>query len=730
MNRLLQELNDAQRQAVTTTEGPLLVIAGAGSGKTRVLTRRLAYILTSRLARPYELLAVTFTNKAAQEMKERVARLLGSSIPELQISTFHSFCARLLRREAAALGYDSSFTIFDAADSETLIKNCIKELGLSTEQFPAKAQLRKISNAKNQFIGPEQYSSEANGYFEETTAKLYLYYQQRLRECNAMDFDDLLFNTVWLLKNNPEIGKQYQQRFRYIMVDEYQDTNHVQYLLLKSIVGEHRNICVVGDEDQSIYGWRGADIRNILDFETDFPGAEVIKLEMNYRSTDVILKAASGVIKNNTARKEKTLRTNQTGGDKISLFLVNSADEESASIVEQVLQERMQYPLKEMAVLYRTNAQSRPLEERLRRQSIPYQIVGGISFYQRKEIKDLMAYLKLIVNMKDDVSLLRAINYPKRGIGNATVAAIQALATQNHCSLYEIMQEVGEYPELSKKQERISSFVEFIEAYRRQHETKSVDLLVMDLVKELKLVEELLAEDKILGQTRVENIEAFIEGTADYVKGNPHAVLADYLAEISLYTNLDEYAEDDDKLTLMTLHAAKGLEYDVVFLVGLEEGLFPLGQTVNDPFALEEERRLFYVGATRARKKLYLSSSTTRHRFNTVVTTPSRFIKEIDPELVEVIDNRNRSYMSTTAGSGRKSFLSGGYKQPHASGMQYEYEGEDAIRVGRIVHHPTFGRGKVFKTEGSGEALVLEIQFAGVGLKRIMAKYGKLRIIG
>jgi len=442
MNRLLQDLNEAQYKAVESTEGPLLIVAGAGSGKTRVLTRRLAYILTEKKAEPYQILGVTFTNKAAQEMKERVSQLLGGEIPGMNVSTFHSFCARLLRQESEALGYDNKFTIFDAADSQTLIKNCIKELNISTTQFIPKAQLRKISNAKNQFISEKDFAANANGYFETTTAKLYSYYQERLRTCDAMDFDDLLFNTVWLLKNNQEIGNRYRNRFKYILVDEYQDTNHVQYLLLKNIIGDHNNICVVGDEDQSIYGWRGADIRNILDFEKDYPGAEVIKLEMNYRSTDVILKAASSVIKNNEARKDKTLYTNRTGGENINLYLVDSARDEAVTLIGRIDKNRGEIPLRETVILYRTNAQSRPFEEELRRKNMPYQIIGGISFYQRKEIKDLMAYLKLIVNIKDDVSFQRIINYPRRGIGQKTLDDIALIARRVSLSFYEVIRNV------------------------------------------------------------------------------------------------------------------------------------------------------------------------------------------------------------------------------------------------------------------------------------------------
>jgi DNA helicase-2/ATP-dependent DNA helicase PcrA len=733
MNRLLTDLNEAQREAVTTVSGPLLVIAGAGSGKTRVLTRRLAYVLTERLAEPYQVLAVTFTNKAAGEMKTRISRLLGGDIPDLNVSTFHSFCARLLRTEADALGYDRSFTIFDADDSETLVKNCIKDLGLTGSQFKPKGQLRKISAAKDHLLSPEAFAASARGYFETRTSEIYDLYQRRLRECNAMDFDDLLFNAVRLLQGSKSIGRKYRHRFQYIMVDEYQDTNHVQYLLLKSLIGERNNICVVGDEDQSIYGWRGADIRNILEFEQDFPGAKIIKLEQNYRSTDVILQAASAVIGNNETRKGKTLWTDRQGGEKLRLLLVDSAEEEASHVVDQIDRQQPQTNLKEMVVLYRTNAQSRPFEEQLRRGNIPYQIVGGISFYQRKEIKDLMAYLKLIVNIKDDVSFERIVNYPRRGIGSKTITDIIALARRDGISEYEVPLNADRYSELSSRRKRLEPFVALIEKYRVQVETVAPDLLTQELIDDLNLIEELRSEDQIIGQTRIENIEAFIEGVAEYSRSHVDATLVEYLAEISLFTDIDTYEEADDKVTLMTIHSAKGLEYDTVFMVGLEEGLFPLQRALTEPSELEEERRLFYVGATRTRKNLYLSSATTRYRFGEVMSIPSRFIKEIPEELVEGIDMRtHRSFEQAAVSNRPASLFSHSSTSAGASvqGVHYDFEDGEGLRTGRIVQHPTFGRGKIINTEGYGESLVLEIMFSGLGLKKIMAKYGRLKVIG
>ncbi len=729
---LLKDLNDPQREAVTATEGPVLVIAGAGSGKTRVLTNRLAYILTQRKAEPYQILAVTFTNKAAGEMKERVAKLLGGDIRDMNVSTFHSFCARFLRREAEALGYSRDFTIFDETDSLSLIKNCIKELGFSDGQFPPKGQRRKISDAKNKLLGAEDYAKQAAGYFDSRTAELYTLYQRRLRECNGMDFDDLLFNTVRLLKDNNEVGQRYRNRFKYILVDEYQDTNHVQYLLLRYLVGPEKNICVVGDEDQSIYGWRGADISNILNFEKDFPGAKVVKLERNYRSTNIILKAASAVIAHNQMRKGKELWSDTEGGEKLVLVLVDSAENEAQRVIDIVESRRPDIGLNDMVILYRTNAQSRAFEEQLRRRNLPYQIIGGVAFYQRKEIKDLMAYLKLIANPKDDVSFGRIVNYPRRGIGAKTLETIAILARENASSYYEIAASAGAYPELSGKEKRLKPFTDLIKRFIERRDSEPIDLLTQDLVEDLGLLQQLVAEDPATGQTKVENIEAFIEGTAEFARANTQSHLTDYLAEISLYTDIDSYREVEDKLTLMTIHSAKGLEFDTVFIAGLEEGLLPLGNSLSDPAQLEEERRLFYVGATRARRRLYLSSATARYRFGEVESLPSRFIKEIPEELIEKQDLRTRRRYDSgeeaqlpifTHGSTRK-------KKPVEDGVHYEYEDSEVMRAGRIVIHPTFGRGKIVRSEGFGDSLRLEIMFSGVGVKKIMAKFAKLKVVG
>jgi len=727
--RLLDDLNPRQLEAVTTTEGPLLVIAGAGSGKTRVLTRRLAYILTRRLAAPHQVLAVTFTNKAAGEMRARVAQLLGSGAEQqMNVSTFHAFCVRLLRREAEKLGYTSSFTIFDQDDALTLLKNCLKELGFSDSQFPPKGQHRKISDAKNRLISAEAYAQSASGYFQTRTAELYLLYQKRLRSCNAMDFDDLLFNAVRLLQGDQPTAARYRQRFRYLLVDEYQDTNHIQYLLLKHLLGEHHNLCVVGDEDQSIYGWRGADIRNILEFEKDFPGAKIIKLEQNYRSTRTILDAASAVIQNNEMRKGKTLWTAGDSGERLVLFQVDAAEDEADRVVQQIVADQTHTALKDTCILYRTNAQSRSFEEQLRRENIPYQIIGGISFYQRKEIKDIIAYLKLIANPSDDIAFERVVNYPKRGIGQKTIAQLAEAARAQGKSYYEAARTAAGTPELSGKTARLDSFVSIIEKYREQKDSRPIDLLLQDLVTEIGIIEDVLAEDPVIGQTRIDNIEAFIEGAAEFARTNGEAMLDSYLSSISLFTDQDSYNEIEDKLTLMTIHSAKGLEFATVFMVGLEEGLFPLQRAVGEPTELEEERRLFYVGATRARQRLYLSTAAMRFRFGEVMSIPSRFIKEIPDELIEHRDFRqSRRYEYGADTAPRRPMRP---RESAPTGVHYEFEEEEVLRVGRMVQHPTFGRGKILNAEGFGDSLRLEIMFAGIGVKKIMAKYAKLKIVG
>ena len=732
MEHILSKLNPVQREAVSATEGPLLIIAGAGSGKTRVLTSRVAYILGQRLAGPSNILAVTFTNKAANEMKERINAILGHEIHSLTVSTFHSFCARLLRNEASQLGFPSNFTIYDEDDSLSLIKSCLDELNISRTQFTPSSMQRKISTAKNQMLDAESVAKKASGYFESRMAQIYTLYEQRLRTCGAFDFDDLIFRTVQTLSARDDIRIKYQERFKYILVDEYQDTNHSQYRLLRLLVGKHNNICVVGDEDQSIYGWRGADISNILNFENDFPGARVIKLEQNYRSTEVILNVASSVIANNVSRKGKTLWTETKEGESPRLFLTDSASDEAEMVVNDIEKNRPRCPLNQAVVLYRTNAQSRAFEEHLRRKNIPYQIIGGVAFYQRKEIKDILAYLKLIANPRDSVSLQRIINYPRRGIGESSFDKATEFAHLTGRSTYQALLDIDKCEGLAARAMKLFHlFTAMIERFRIRKDECDIATLTQELIDELRLPEHLIEEDPVVGQGRVENVEEFVAAASEFAAGSPEPTLDNFLAEISLYTDLDQYKEIEEKLTLMTLHSAKGLEFDSVYIVGLEEGLFPLARAMENPMELEEERRLFYVGATRARKFLQLSMASGRNRFGQIGSIPSRFLKELPPALIETIDSRSGAYYASGNGPSSNHFRHEDESGERAGDEhRYEYEEEEIMRAGRIEQHPTFGRGKVVQVEGRGESLRLEIFFTGVGTKKIMAKYAKLKVIG
>ena len=726
MNRLLDALNDRQKAAVAKTDGPLLVVAGAGSGKTRVLTHRLAYIISERKARPWEVLAVTFTNKAAGEMRERIAALLGFDISRLWVSTFHSFCARFLRMEATHIGYPSNFTILDQDDSKSLVKRCLKELGITGSQFTPDSVLRKISSAKNRLYTAERFASEAGGYYDENIARVFTLYDSKLRASAAFDFDDLLSVAVRLLMAHDDIRANWQNRFKYIMVDEYQDTNHAQYALLKELVGPDKNICVVGDEDQSIYGWRGADITNILNFESDFPGAEVVKLEQNYRSTQVILAAASAVIKNNLSRKEKTLWTQQDGGEKIRVALHESQGDEADWVTSRIAEHRRDCSLKEMVILYRTNAQSRAFEEVLRREKIPYQIIGGVSFYQRKEIKDIIAYLKLISNPRDEASFVRIVNFPKRALGDTSLEKLTEYARQTGKSLFDAASESETIGDLGNRARTgFKKFADLILSLKGDATTQSLDLFIQRVIDAVGLSQAFMEEDPITGEARLENIDEFVAAATDFYHGHPEPTLDNFLAEITLYTDIDNYQETEDKLTLMTLHNAKGLEFDTVFITGMEDGLFPLARAFDEPAELEEERRLLYVGATRARKHLTLTAARFRYRFGGDESIPSRFLSEIPEELIERVDRRTYRY---EYGPSRTKSA----KTPAASapdGVYYEYDEEAGVRPGNIVLHPKFGQGRVLKVEGRGEDMRLDVDFYSVGPKKLIAKYARLTVI-
>lgn len=728
-NRLLEMLNDRQMSAVTTTDGPLLVVAGAGSGKTRVLTHRLAYIIAEQKAKPWEVLAVTFTNKAAGEMKERIGALLGFDISRMWVSTFHSFCARFLRQEAEALNYPTNFTILDSDDSKSLIKRGMKELGLNGQsQFTANSVQRKISSAKNQLYTAESFADEAEGYYDQKVAQVFLNYDAKLRASAAFDFDDLIAMTVRLLQEDESVRARWNSRFRYLMVDEYQDTNRAQYMLLKSLVGGEKNICVVGDEDQSIYGWRGADITNILNFEKDFSGAKVVKLEQNYRSTQLILKAASAVIRNNSERKDKTLWSEIDGGEEIIVALHEAQGDEADWVIRRALNLKEKYSLKDMVVLYRTNAQSRTFEESLRRENIAYQIVGGMSFYQRKEIKDIVAYLKLISNNNDEAAFVRIVNFPKRALGETSLAKLSSHAKTAGISMLEAAENAPAIGELGPRARNgFKNFADLILAFKQLATELPIDHFVQKVIDDTGLRDALVDEDPVTGDARLENLDEFIAAASDFFHTNPEPTLDSFLAEITLYTDLDNYQETDDKLTLMTLHNAKGLEYETVFITGLEEGLFPLARSFDDPAALEEERRLFYVGATRAKKELVLTGARMRYRFGGDESIPSRFLKEIPEGLVNKIDRRAYRYEFGATRPQKPAYP----RKNHApQGVHYEYdEDESGIRPGVTVKHPKFGHGRVVSVSGHGEEMRIDVDFSSVGPKKLIAKYARLVIV-
>ncbi len=635
----LEKLNPEQRDAVLHTEGPLLILAGAGSGKTRVLTFRIAYMIEEKGINPWNILAITFTNKAAQEMKERVGQLIGST-QDMWISTFHAACARILRRDIEKLeGYKSNFVIFDTKDQESVIKECLKELNLNEKNFPFKAVSATISNAKNQLEDPNRfYQKSMHDIKMRKTAEIYMLYQKKLKKNNALDFDDILMKTVELFTLHPDLLSYYQNKFKYIMIDEYQDTNYCQYRLVSLLAKEHKNLCVVGDDDQSIYSWRGADIGNILNFEKDFPSAKVIKLEQNYRSTQTILDAANSVIKNNFGRKSKKLWTeNETGG---SIIFYNALDEwgEAHFISSEIKQHQDNYgkKLNDFAVLYRTNAQSRVIEEAFMSNGIPYRIIGGFKFYDRKEVKDVIGYLRLIQNPDEDVSLKRVINIPKRGIGNTTLEAIENYARQNDESLFEALLSIDEIEGVSKKARgNINEFVKLISGLMAAAEIKPPSAVLKELLDKSGFLESLEKEGDEESQSRAENIRELLSATLEFESKNPTAKLQQFLEQMALMSDIDNLETAAEAVVLMTLHSAKGLEFPVVFMSGMEEGVFPSQRSYFEEHQMEEERRLMYVGITRARETLYLTAAFERTIFgSTTYNIVSQFIKEIPKDLI------------------------------------------------------------------------------------------------
>ncbi len=632
-------LNPKQKEAVLHTDGPLLILAGAGSGKTRVLTHRIAYLIDECGVNPWNIMAITFTNKAAGEMRERVDNLVGFGAESIWVSTFHSSCVRILRRHIESLGYTTSFSIYDSDDQKTLMRQVFKTLDIDTKQFKERSVLSAISSAKDKLITPEEFLLNAGGDFREKKAgEIYKEYQKQLKKNNALDFDDLIVKTVELFQNNPQMLDYYQERFRYIMVDEYQDTNMAQFKLVSLLASKYRNLCVVGDDDQSIYRFRGADIQNILSFENTFPGTMVIKLEQNYRSTQNILDAANEVIRHNFGRKDKTLWTANGEGDKILFKQFDTAKDEADFVVRQIRDSGYSY--QDQAVLYRTNAQSRLLEERCIFYNVPYRLVGGVNFYQRKEIKDILAYLKTIANGVDDLSVIRIINVPKRGIGATTIGRVTAFASEHNMSFYDTLKEAKQIPGIGKAAEKISRFIAQMEVFRAMaySEEYSMKDLIDHILEDTGYEEELQEEGEIEAQTRLENIEELINKAAAYEEDSEHPTLDEFLEQVALVADIDNVDDTEDRVTLMTLHSAKGLEFPKVYLVGMEDGLFPGMMSImsDDKTEMEEERRLCYVGITRAKKELVLTAARQRMiNGETRWSKPSRFINEIPSNLLD-----------------------------------------------------------------------------------------------
>lgn len=733
MNPIFDTLNDRQCEAVKHTEGPLLITAGAGSGKTKVLTCRIAHLLELGVA-PYRILAITFTNKAAKEMKERVTNLVGAQADSIWLSTFHSFCAKLLRFEVDGFhGYTRNFTIYDSSDQLVLVKDCLKKLNLDDKQFMPRSVLGTISSAKNVLMDAKAFAAQASDFYEQKVADVYALYQEKLRENNAVDFDDLLFLAVRLLQEKEDVREKYQSRFQYILVDEYQDTNHAQYALTKILAARWRNICVVGDADQSIYAWRGADIRNIIDFTRDYPDAASIKLEQNYRSTKTILHAANAVIDNNESRPKKTLWTENPAGNKIIHYQAQTEHDE-ADYIAGVIYNRHEIshePYGDMAILFRTNAQSRVLEEKLMRYAIPYTMVGGTKFYDRKEIKDVLAYLRLLYNPEDSLSLTRIINVPKRNIGATTMEHVAAYAEEQGISLFEALSSTDEIPVTKRARTSLENFAAMIFDLLNDIEGKDVLSLIETVIKQTGYGDMLdkEAEHDPQGESRKENVGEFLSVAKDYMDSNPDGNLQDFLENVALVSDVDDFESSDSKVTLMTLHAAKGLEFPVVFLTGLDEGLFPHSRTLLDPAQVEEERRLAYVGITRAERQLYVTNAITRTMYGRISAyMPSRFLAEIPPQLMEDYHRKSAMPQSRTTavpGKQRVSILT----KPVASSLPKKHAVTDTFAKGDKVRHKIWGIGTVLDVIGEGPNMQMKIQFPTKGVRQVVVKYAPLEKI-
>ncbi len=733
---MIEGLNPQQREAVLHTEGPLLVLAGAGSGKTRVLTHRIAYLIEEKGVAPWNILSITFTNKAAREMKERIEKLVGAQALDIWNGTFHACCVRILRREIERIGFSRNFVIYDTGDQETLIKDCLNQLQYNNKNFPPKQVLHHIGRAKDELTDPEAFAVMAGSDFRmRKIAKLYALYQKKLKANNALDFDDILLHTLKIFSQNPEVLGYYQEKFRYILVDEYQDTNTAQYMFVSMLAEKHHNICVVGDDDQSIYGWRGANMRNILDFEKDFKGCHAVKLEQNYRSTEKILDVANHIIKNNYGRKQKTLWTENKTGDTVRVYQALDEREEAwytaDSIQKEVANGDRHYG--DFAILYRINAQSRIFEDIFMKRGIPYRIIGGHRFYDRKEIKDVIAYLRVISNPHDDISLKRIINVPRRGIGKVTLERAQERAIQRGTSVYSVLLEAHGIDELSRASAKIKLFTDLIAKLRTMTEYIELSEWMKTVIEHTGIVRELEQEDTVEAKTRVENIHEFQSVVMDFVKNseeeNPD--LNDFLAHVSLVADIDNMEDEPDRVVLMTMHSAKGLEFPVVFLAGMEEGVFPSYRSIGEESEMEEERRLCYVGVTRAREALFLTSAKSRTLFgNTTYNRTSRFVDEIPSHLLEYIEKKNEN-IGEKNGTGIKNGPIGldTWKKRTASFMQATDLNVEGLEVGTRVMHKKFGIGTITAKESEGDDYRLEIAFDEYGMKRLMASFARLKAV-
>ena len=750
----LDDLNPVQQEAAKHREGPLLILAGAGSGKTRVLTYRIAHLIAQGVE-PWEILAITFTNKAAKEMRERVTTLLGSEGYGLWVTTFHSACVRILRREIDNLsGYTKNFVIYDTGDQQSLIKACLKEHNYDDKKFPVRSVAAVISDAKNKLQDPEEFSYKSTSYFEQKVVDIYRSYQKRLKSNNALDFDDIIMLTVQLFQQHDHVYKYYQEKFRYIMVDEYQDTNHAQYMLIKLLASKYRNLCVVGDDDQSVYGWRGADIQNILDFERDYPEAKVIKLEQNYRSTQKILNAANAVVKNNESRKEKSLWTENSEGQSVVCYVGSDERDEASYVVNRIqrLHELEGRPFNDFAVLYRTNAQSRALEERLMKASTPYRVFSGLKFYQRMEIKDILAYLKVLYNPADQVSFARVLNVPKRGLGDTTLQKILEYSDEQGMPVLDAILEAEYIPELTKRAKKpVIGFAQMMQGLLDLAREASVSDLVEEILNKTGYKAILEAESTPEAETRLQNLMEFLSVTAEYDAKAAQAAqnslndgveeeeavpgLSGFLEQVSLVADIDELDQAEAAVALMTMHSAKGLEFPVVFVVGMEDGIFPSSRSLMEPILLEEERRLCYVAITRAREKLYLCNTEMRMLYGkTQYNQPSCFLMEIPSDLMTDIDPLDppKRHPATSSKQTRRRDTKSDRTIPLGSGSWEKdfgstlvIKGGEAHQVGEKVEHATFGRGIIVSIKGEGNQAELAIVFDD-GIKKLIVEYAKL----